>query len=410
MSVILRRDPRVLPAVTAAMCVLATAHALAQSSVVEALPSEGTFRSGPVVFFPTLVIRDAGIDQNVLSGAESRQDYTYTLAPRLRAAMPWGPVRISGVGETGYIYYRRYAEQRSMTARGGLRVDTPDGPVRPFAEAQYARTRDRSDIDVLQRTRQTLTGGLAGVDVPLTPITTLTAWVERFDVTYDAREVFRGVSLGTQLDHGGHVVAGGARYALTPLTTIVGAIEHGQYRFTQDSLRDADTLRVAPRVLFAEGGVLQGQLSAGYLRFTPLNRALRPLSGVAARGRVAYTLLGATRFEVEADRDVDFSFDATQPYYWRTSGRAMVSHRLVGPLDLVVVGERRLVRYHGFTGQPFQAQVDRISDAGAGVGIHVSEDLRLTVVYDAFERRSTGHFDGTFRRRRVLAAMTVFPE
>jgi hypothetical protein len=388
---------------------LVAADGFAQASDIERAP-EGLFRVGPVAFTPALSILDVGVDDNVLGEPMGRRDFTYTVGPQLQAALPVGRVRIVGTGSLGFVYFQKFKEQQSTSGVAKLRANLVTGRVRPFAEVAYSRVRARSDEDVLTRVRSAKPTVSAGLDVQLTPMTALTGWVERSAVAYDDREEFLGVPLAAQLNQRTQVVAGGTRYFLTPLTTVVTAAELRQHRFEGDGLRDADSLRFAPSVEFAPGAFMTGRLSAGFQDFKPLHPALPRLRGLVASANATWTLLGITRFDVRADRDVGFSFDATQPYYWRTGAQLTVSQRLVGPVDLVAIGERRTLSYQAFGEQVLQAQRDRIADVGWGLGVRLSEDARFRVVYDRFDRQSTGSSARTFQRRRVLASLEILPQ
>jgi hypothetical protein len=388
---------------------LSAANAAAQTSSAET-SSEGLFRVGPMAFTPSLSIQDAGIDDNVLSDAAGRRDYTYTIGPQLLASAAVGPVRLKGTGQAGFVYYQKYKDQQSVNGQMSLRVDVVGSQVRPFAEARYSRTRVLSDVDVLTRVRSARPGGMAGLDVQLTPLTALTGWVERAYITYDKREQFLGVPLAVQLDQRTQIMAGGARHYLTPLTTLTTAVEYKQHRFEGNALRDADALRVAPAVEFGSGAVINGRLAAGFQDFKPFNPMLPRLRGLVASATASFTVFGVTRFDVQADRDVDFSFDATQPYYWRTGGRVTVSQRVVGPVDVVAIAERRHVSYQGFTDRTAPAHRDRLVDAGLGMGIRLSQDAQLRVVYDRFARQSDGPVVRTFERRRVMASLALQPK
>jgi len=192
-------------------------------------------------------------------------------------------------------------------------------------------------------------------------------------------------------------------------STLVTAVEYERHRFDRSAARDADSLRIGPTVELANGAVISGRFSAGYRDFSPLNLTLPRYRGFVGNARATYTLLDVTRFDLEADRDVDFSFDGTQPYFLQSGVRLSVSQRVVGPLDLLAVAGRRHVNYQA-QGSITAAQVDTIVESGIGFAIRANQDLRLTVLYDTLDRRSNGRFGRELQRRRVFASMTLAPQ
>jgi hypothetical protein len=402
--------PRVVAMTTALAGLVASPGVVSAQITSPPLPSRSLFQTGPLTFYPALTINDAGFDRNVLGDhVAPREDYTYTVTPRLQAALPMGPSRLIGTGSAGFVYFRTLKEQQTVNGFASARFDTPKGRARPFGEVYFARTRERSDVDILQRVRRMQSGGSAGLDLQLSAVTALTGWVQRTDTAYDDKERYLGVDLATELNHRSQLVAAGTRLFVTPLTTIVAAVEYEQHRFDRTLLRDANSLRIVPTIELASGAFITGRFAAGYRDFTPLNPALPRYRGFVANARASYTLLGATRFDLEADRDVDFSFDGTQPYFLQSGARVTISQRIVGPLELVVVGGRRRVEYQADEAITLP-QTDRIVETGAGFAVRVNDDVRLTFVYDRLDRQSNGRFGREFERRRVLGSLTFVPQ
>ena len=126
---------------------------------------------------------------------------------------------------------------------------------------------------------------------------------------------------------------------------------------------------------------------------------------VAAVG-VGYTLLGVTTFDVQASRDVMYSFEETEPYYLSTGGRLTVTQRLVGPLDVVVSGQRQRSQY-----QPLKTRlggrVDTLGVVGGGFRIRIGTAIRLGFIGERTQRRSTSPGQRDFRRTRLLGSLTL---
>ena len=126
----------------------------------------------------------------------------------------------------------------------------------------------------------------AGAELKLTGITSLTGAYRHATQRYGDDERFLDAALGEQLDHTTDVAAAGARFAITPLTTVLVDVELQRDRFDTSAIRDADSLRVMPAVEFAPDAVIAGRIAAGFRRFDPRDprvEEFRAWSGRRAR-------------------------------------------------------------------------------------------------------------------------------
>ncbi len=374
-----------------------------------ALPETSPFQMGPVSFQPSILLHDVGVDDNVYNAwTNPREDFTSTLSPRLQATITPGSFRVVSTGSAGFVYFRTYKDQQALNGSGTIRVERLSGRLRPFGSAELWRVRERrgEDMDVRVRSvRRTATGGL---DVQLTPVTALTTWVRRDQVRYQPDEEFLGVSLAHQLNNTSDVVAGGAKFAVTPLTTITTAAEYQRDRFQWNPVRDADSLRVAPTVDFDATAIVSGRASLGYRRFMPLDGRLPNFQGLVGSAVLTHTVASITRLDLQAERDIDYSYDPLQPFFVRSDVRLTVSQRVVGPLELIAIGGRRHVKYQALAGAAIDPRRETTGTIGGGLGIRVGTDMRFSVTYDRTRRQATGS-GREYERRRVLASLTYLP-
>jgi hypothetical protein len=121
-------------------------------------------------------------------------------------------------------------------------------------------------------------------------------------------------------------------------------------------------------------------------------------TGLVASVNLGYTLLGATRFAVQVDRDVQFSYEQFQPYYVLTGVTGTVTHRLTSVWDLQARAGNQQLAYRsailptgGAGTAPFAPITDRTDNVvfyGGGVGYHIGPDIRLGFNVDYYTRRS----------------------
>lgn len=381
--------------------------ALAQSG--PELPATSPFQTGPVSFYPSVILQDVGVDSNVYNAwTNPREDFTYTISPRLQAAVTSGSVRVVTTGSAGFVYYRTLKDQQSVNGATSVRFERLSGRVRPFGGGELMRARERRGEDMDVRVRSVRNAANLGADVQVSPITALTAWVRRDQVRYDEAEQFLGVSLAQQLNNTSEVIAGGAKFAVTPLTTITMAAEYQRDRFQWNPVRDSNSLRVAPTVDFDAEAIVTGRASLGFRRFMPLDGRLSDFRGLVGSASLSHTLMNVTRFDLQADRDIDYSFDPVQPFFVRNDVRLTVSQRVVGPLEVVGIGGRRRVRYEVLGGVALEPRRESTNTIGGGIAVRVGDDMRIMLTYDRATRRATGS-GREYERRRVLGSIIYLP-
>ena len=96
---------------------------------------------------------------------------------------------------------------------------------------------------------------------------------------------------------------------------------------------------------------------------------------------LSYVLLGTTKFGVQVTRDVQFSYDVTQPYYVQSGVSASIAQQIYGPVDAVAGGGLYSLAYRDEIGAavPYADRTDRDRFYSGGVGYHMGKDLRVGV-------------------------------
>jgi hypothetical protein len=370
------------------------------------LPAVPPIQAGPVALYPTIVLRDIGIDSNIFNESSGpKDDFTFTVNPRLRAALQVGAARLIGTSSADFVYYRTYRDQQSTNGEFGGRIEAVSTRLQPFASASWLQTSDRSGYEIDARATRAQAFFMAGTDFEVTAVTELTAWVRRDRQTYAAGEQFMGVDLGDQLDYTTDLAAAGAKIAVTPITTLTVAVEVQRDRFETSPMRDSDSVRIAPSLQFGVDAAITGSVSAGYRDFNPHDPQLPRYRGFIVAAGASYTLLGVTRFDVQANRDVMYSFDATQPYYLGAGGALTISQRIAGPFDVIGLGSRQRLRYQQLGGALLEGGVETTRTVGGGIGIRVGEHLRVTITYDRTQRKSSEASGRDYSRSRVLSSV-----
>ena len=403
-----RATPRACAAIAALL--LSGGFCPAASQAVEATRPDAPLLAGPLQLFPALTIRDIGIDSNVYNGSQVlREDFTYTVSPALRAVLPIGESRLTTRAGLDFRYFRALKDQQSTSGSLHLQLDIGSGRVRPFATGGLVRSHERGGYDLDARALSVATQAKVGASIALTPITSFTGWVVRETTSFERGVEFDGVTLSDPLNRVARGTATGLRFDLTPFTSVTSVIEIEKIRFAHAPLRDANSFRFAPVVQFTTGAVIEGQASAGFRDFSPLDTRLAPYRGFVASLKLGFTLFDATRIEAQGGNDVQFSYDDAQPLYLEAGARLTVAQRVAGPLEAILIGGRHRLRYQSLDRPSFDGRLEYVTAAGGGLGVQMNSHVRLTFTVDREERDSGELERRNYTRRRVFGSVSYTP-
>jgi hypothetical protein len=115
--------------------------------------------------------------------------------------------------------------------------------------------------------------------------------------------------------------------------------------------------------------------------------------------------ISVTRFDVEAGRDVTFSFDPNQPYYLESGGRFTVTQRVLGPLAVIGIGERRELRNQRLGGTSFDGRREVTTSIGGGIAFQLQAQMRFALTYERTERTSSEPVGRNYEKTRVLGSI-----
>ena len=370
-------------------------------------PDTPLIQVGPFGISPTLMLRDAGRDENVFNERDNpKGDFTFTVMPRAEVIFKPRALRLAYVASTEYVYYRTYASERSTNLASSVRADLALGWFLPYALATGTDTNQRlnEEIDVRARHRERVYGG--GFGVKLGTRLTLGASLRTTRLRFD-EAIFRGEDLARTLDSDIDAVEGSAGFQLTPFTLVSLAVSRERQRFAVASERDSDSIRVTPTFAFSPEAVLNGSIAIGYRRFTPKSDALPSYSGFVATATVGTTLFNRHRVEMVLGRDIRYSYERDTPYYLATGATVTVTTQLVGPFDMRLTGTRHLMAYRGnralATDRPGN---DTMTGYGGGLGYRFRERLRLGINAEWSGRDSQLSLDREYRNRRIFTSLT----
>jgi putative beta-barrel porin BBP2 len=373
-------------------------------------PATVRVRMGPLWMNPTVSMPNVGIDTNVFNEPlhlNPKRDFTITAAPKTEFWLRMGRTWLSGVVAEEIVWYQTYASERAANDTYTIGWKAPLNRVLMTTSATWLSTRSRPGFEIdarAARQEPQYSGSLELRGFAKTFLGVRGSWRQ---VRFDDAAVFKGSSLGDQLDRTGESAAITLRHELTPLTSITVSAGRSKERFTTALSRNSTTEDYSIALMFDPAALLKGNATIGYTVYKTESADLADYRGTTAAIALTYTLLGSTRFAGTITRDVEFSYDINQPYYVLTGGTLSIAQQVFGPFDVMArAGDRRL-NYRSRAGAVVTNpdRTDRVQTYGGGFGIHLGPTLRLGFNLDN-ERRTSVLTDREYEGLKYGSSIT----
>jgi hypothetical protein len=350
--------------------------------------------TGPFYAKPLVLLRELGVDTNVFNTATNpKSDFTFTIGPQVSVAVPM--VRralFTTTGEVDFVYYAKYSTQRSVNPQGIGRFEFYTQRITLFAEESYVNTRQRANYEIDLRSRHLLNFFTGGASVRITSKTSLEVAGKTGKTVFAADDFVLGNSLKQTLDHTTSGALLTARHRLTSLTTIALKSDRIHDTFPLSPIRDNDSYRIVPGVEFKPRALISGFVYLGYRSFAPRNPALPKYNGLVSQIGLSYTMLGATTFSVIADRDVEYSFEASTPYFLDNRFGVFIRRAVGGNWDILGNAIRHEYNYRRIAATAPEAadpRVDVTDNYGVNLGYRLKRQTRLGVGASYYSRSSS---------------------
>lgn len=377
----------------AVAAVLAAAPVYAQAPPPEP-DAEANVRFGPLSLKSTIALSNLGVDTNVFNEAEADQpesDFTMTFSPNTDVWLRMGRTWVTGTVQIDWVYYNEFASERAANSAFRIGVDRTFNRVAVKGNARRLSTRDRPgyEIDARSQRFETQYDGEASVRVMSRTSVGATAFSRRTE--FDEGAIFREANLSRELDRTTSGAGLVVRHTLTPLTSMALDVTRERERFVTSTFRDSDSTKAIGSVNFQPLALINGSASVGVRLFDPVPQDVPAFNGVITAVNLSYSLLGMTRFGVQASRDIQYSFEFSQPYYLESGITGSVQQQVFGPFDVLGrIGTRGLA-YTDRIGAAVAVsnRTDRVNTVGIGAGYRMGTDKRFGFTLDRQHRTST---------------------
>ena len=386
---------------------------LAASAQIIAPRESAQIEFGPMSLYPSIQIRDAGIDRNVFNdGEHATEDVTFTVVSRALAVMRLGANELMFSTGSDYVWLKDNVSERSNNGVYAARFNLSASRLKPYVGVQWLQTRARSGVEIDTRARRVERMVVAGSAFNLTERSAVTMSVQRDEVNYADNARFRGVRLAEPLSLDRRQYTGGYRYAVTPLTTLFLNGNYHQVVFPDSHVRDLKAYSFTPKVEFAPEAAIRGTFSGGYEVFVPDDPRLEDIRAMVMVGALNWAFGPRTLFDLVLDRNINYSYDDQQPYYLQTGARLTVAQRLVGPVGVQGTAERQHLAYRwrrGVAPAPGVSpdRVDTYDVLVGGVSVRLGQGFTVLVGVEKSLRQSSDDPRQNFRRTRLLSTLTL---
>jgi len=354
-------------------------------------PATVRMRLGPLFINPTFNLSNAGRDTNVFNDSKNPQeDFTVTISPGTDLWLRFGPTWIQGNIKEDIVWFQKFASERSANNGYGVKWVVPLNRLSVTPSMGYVNTRERPGFEIDARVEHTEMTYGANAELRLFTKTYIGAEGRRATTDFVDGATFQGTNLHDELNRTATLGSVNIRHQVTPLTSLNLAGSMSQDRFKFDPLRNSDSVAASGSLRFEPSALISGSAMIGYRDFKPLSPDVPSYRGSIVSVDLTYVLLGMSRFKFVANRDVQYSYDITQPYYLQTSLNGSVSQQIFGPVDVVLRGGVGRLEYRDRVGAAVAAanRTDRVETYGGGVGYHLGRDMRIGVNVDHNRRDS----------------------
>ena len=358
---------------------------------------EARLKVGPFYVSPRIQLTEFGVDTNVFNTPIVQlRDFTVTARP---SADVWMPIARRGLVKANVgvdlVWYQQFASERSIDPLVDVRGEAYLRRFTPFVDVSYANTQQRSadQLEIDARARHVRRNFRAGVDMRLTPKTSLEVHGSRGHLEYDTDDSFLSGRFAETLNRDTTGIGVIARYRRSVLTTFELLAERFEERFPLSPQRDGDNVRIMPGVSFAPRALINGYARVGVRHLNPVDETILPeFKGLVSDFGLSSTVLGAFNVGFTHTRDVRYSFELSQPYYVDTGVGLRLRRALGKTFDVVLSADRHALAYEELVGeaQPVGPQrVDTVWNYGGSVGYRLGRDGRIGFGVTYWTREST---------------------
>ena len=372
-------------------------------------------RLGVLALAPAFRLMNVGWDSNIFNregAVDPPGDFTAIARPEVQAWIRLGKARVTGRSAYDFVYFRDHSSERSVDWSNDVRLDLALAHFAPYVFGRWVRGTQRFGYEIDQRTMRHDELGIVGVAIRQAARTSFDISARRGRLTFDEPDTFEP-RVSDFYDFTSRGLAFTLRQRLTPLTAVTATVDQREDRFDLQPDRDSDSLRVFVGAEFKPFALISGTAHAGWQRLQLVQGGASDFEGFVGTVELSYTLLGSTRFSLQAERTPTYSAVQGQHAYVLAGGRLSLLHQLDSGWDIGA----RLARYQltygvfspsgpGGAGTAADTNHERVREYGGELAYRIGSHMR--VAFDARweHRRSTVYAVRAYDRTQVMTSVT----
>ncbi len=277
----------------------------------------GRFQLGPFQVFPQLTLENIGYTDNIYAyESDSQPGWMADLGLQVKAVAVVGSRLVLTVEDHPYYsYFSAESEERAFNNTLKAKVNTRLAGLHLVYAFQYADLRSRPTREFGARLRHTSLGHSLEADLGNHESLFLTVSAGQNEMKFSDEGPLAQYEPGARLNRVEQNL--GLRVNLPVFTATLIALqgELRQYRFSNLTDRDGESITTSVEIRFPEIGKITGSAALGYKRFYPNFPGYNEFDTLYGKGRVSYRLLRRMRLSVDYTVDNRFSFLNPEQYY-----------------------------------------------------------------------------------------------
>ena len=324
---------------------------------------------GPLFMQPAFSLRNIGLENNVFNEpADPKKDWTATVNMGMLAGLRYGPGRLTVKTSTDYIYFAKYATERSIDGATRVQAEIRTDRLRTWLGMDRAKTHERAGLEIDARAGREIPAYDAGIEYRFGFRLGTRLMARQRDVTFEDEETFRGVSLKDTLNARYQEGSLQLLYELSPLSNFRLSAEGSQSRFDVATVRDASDVAVFAGIEGKKDAFIEGFVDLGWRERVPDNAAAPPYSGVVARAAASFVLWEEVLVSFGADRDIPMSYEEAFTFYVQQGGSSVITWRFHERFDIFASGRWYEMKYDRAVDPAAVLRTDTVFGYGGGVG------------------------------------------
>jgi hypothetical protein len=359
--------------------------------------NKAQMKFGPVFLLPSFQLQNLGVDDNVFRNeANPKRDLTGTIDVGTIFGAHVKAFSLTFTQDNKYIWFRRYASERSIDGGLGAIMELRLNAMRPWVKWNKMKTHDRFGFEVDKRAGRQTPSYEAGLDLSFGDRTGMTVSYSSQDTLFDDQQFEGTVDLRDALNNHQTFAHANGRWQYSEMTDIVTGVEWTRTKFLIDTVKSARTLSYFGGIKTHGEAPIVGQIIIGYKTQRHDDPSLPDFKGLVVNTGLTFVAADRVKVEVSGDRDLYYSYEPNFPYYVQQGAGVNLTGRASTRLDLLASARGEWLRYS-----------DAYNTGGIPLASHneIASVYGVGFLYNAGGTTTGSHFGLTLERAERISPL-----